>query len=308
MEIYNLYQGIFGALRYGTSNASMDSVTLLLYSLCVAFLVWTSFYVFQSIGLYTMAKKQGLKRRALAFIPFANIYYMGKITGECRFFSRKVKYVGLYAMLAQICVSVAAFLTIAAQFYLYVTYGEPRYDSATEFGTLLSTPVWDGVSGSVGKLAVWCINYGDLLFIPTFGLIYEVLMLVLLVALYKKYTARWYFPLSILWLFAPLSKTIVVFVLRNRQPIDYEAMMRARREEYIRRQQQYGNPYGNRYGNPYGNPYGNHYGNPYGRQNQTHGSDHDSASSKREDPFEEFSSDGGEDKQTNDKDSDGFFD
>lgn len=308
MEIYNLYQGVFKTLRYGTSDVVIDSVTLLFYSLCVALFSWTVFYVFQSLGLYAMAKKQGLKRKAFAFIPFVNIYYMGKITGECRFFSRKVKYVGLYAMLAQICVSVAAFLTIAAQFYLCLVYGEPRYDSATEFGTLLSSPVWDNVTGSLGKLAVWCLNYGELLFIPTFGLIYEVLMLVLLVALYKKYTARWYFPLSILWLFAPLSKTIVVFVLRNRQPIDYEAMMRARREEYIRRQQQYGNPYGNPYGNRYGNPYGNPYGNSYGGQNQPRTPDQNSSSPQQEDPFEEFSSDAGENKQTNDKNSDGFFD
>lgn len=304
MEIYNIFEGIFGSLRYGTSNESISSLPLLLYSLCVAFFVWMVFYVFQSIGLYVMAKKQGLKRKALAFIPFVNIYYMGKITGECRFFSRKVKYVGLYAMLAQICVSIAVGLTIAAEFYLYATYGEPRYDATTEFGTLLSPPVWDGVTGGVGKIAEWCLNYGESLFIPTFGLVYDILMLVLLISLYKKYTARWYLPLSILWVFAPLSKGIVVFVLRNRKPIDYEAMMRARREEYIRRQQQYGNPYGNRYGNPYSNPYGN----PYGGQNQPRTPDQNSASSKQEDPFEEFSSDGGEDKQTNDKNSDGLFD
>ncbi|MBQ8229592.1 MAG: sulfur globule family protein [Clostridia bacterium] len=313
MEVYNLYRQLFDSLRqinYNSSSKLGASSTLLLYSLGIAFLVWAVFYLFQAFGLYAMAKKQGLKRKALAFIPFANIYYMGKITGECRFFARKVKHIGLYAMLVQILVSVAACLTVAAEIYLYTTYGEPtRYDTTTELGVILGSPVWEGATSGLGKAAVWYLNYGELLFVSTFGLVYEILMLVLVIALFKKYTMRGYFPLSILSVFVPFSRYIIIFVLRNREPIDYEAIMRARREAYIRQQQQYQNRYGNPYGNPYNNPYGygNPYGNPYG--GQSNGQNQNSAPPKQEDPFEEFSSsDGGGNTQSGDENSDGFFD
>jgi hypothetical protein len=124
-----------------------------------------------------------------------------------------------------------------------------------------------------------------MIFIPIFGLIYDILMLILVIALYRKYTMRGYLPLAILEFFVPMSRFIVIFVLRNREPIDYEAIMRARREAYIRQQQQYYNQYGNQYGSPYGNPYGNPYGAPRNNPNPA------PQPPKQEDPFEEFSSD-----------------
>ena len=92
--------------------------------------------------------------------------------------------------------------------------------------------------------------------------------------------------LSLLVLFLPVSQFIIVFVLRNRQPINYEAYMRARYEAHMRQQQQYRNyqgqsPFG---GNPYGNnPYGN---NPYANDNSQPSQN---AQPAPEDPFEEFS-------------------
>jgi hypothetical protein len=78
----------------------------------------------------------------------------------------------------------------------------------------------------------------------------------------------------------PFFKPVMVFVLRNHNRIDYEALMRAKREAFRR---QHGNPYGNPFGNPYGNPFGNPYGNPYGSPNPTPPQEE-----KPKDPFEEF--------------------
>lgn len=318
MEIYNLYRQIFDSLQqinYNSSNKLGTSYDLLLYGLGAAVLLWLIFFIFQGFGLYAMAKKQGLKNRALAFIPFANIYYMGKITGECRFFARKVKHVGTYAMIVQIVAFISACMMVAAEIYLYKNYGEPRYDM-TELGVMLGSPIWDGATSGLGKVAVWYINYGELLFVSTFGLIYEILMLVIVIALFKKYTMRGYFALSLLSLFVPLARYIIIFVLRNRAPIDYEAVMRARREAYIRQQQQYHNQYGNPYGNPYNNPYGNPYNNPYGNPhgNNSYGAPHGGANPaqqppKQEDPFEEFSSEHKNETPSSDSgNSDEFFD
>jgi len=123
-------------------------------------------------------------------------------------------------------------------------------------------------------------------------LIYEILLVVLLIGLYRRYTPKNYMTLGILTLFVPASRYIVIFVLRNRQSIDYEAYMRARREAYMRQQQQYYNRYDNPYNNPYNNPYGSQYGNGNSR-------------SAPEEPFAEFSS---TNNSENNGDSDGFFD
>lgn len=39
-------------------------------------------YIFNSIGLYTIAKNRGMKNPFLAFIPIANSYYLGKISDD----------------------------------------------------------------------------------------------------------------------------------------------------------------------------------------------------------------------------------
>ncbi len=124
-------------------------------------------------------------------------------------------------------------------------------------------------------------------------------LFVLLLGLYKKYNPKNYVALGFLELFLPLSRYIVIFVLRKRKAVDYEAYMRARREAYMRYRQQYQNPNGNRYGNPYNNPYGNPYANSASPQN----------SPKPEDPFAEFDSDKtkGEDGAKSKDDPDEFF-
>ena len=210
--------------------------------------IWLTLFILQGFGLSAMAKKRGLKKRWLAFIPFANIWYIGKIAGECNVFGQRMKRGGLYTMLAQIFTTVLCGLTIAVQVYLLVVEGAPEYD---QFGF----PFWINLTGFS---AVAYKFYGISQYIlPIFQLVYEVFMLILLIALYKRYAHRNYFILSMLALFVPVSRFIVIFVLRNRNGIDYEAYMRARHEAYMRQQQQYGgyNPYYGGYNrNPYGNP------------------------------------------------------
>ena len=117
----------------------------------------------------------------------------------------------------------------------------------------------------------------------------------------RRYVPKNYMILSFLTLFVPLARFIIIFVVRKRKAIDYEAYIRARREAYMRSRQQYQNPYG--YGNPYGNPYANPYAPP---QNPTQNS-----TSKEDEPFAEFN--GGSQTQETEQPNenkgtdDGFF-
>ena len=86
--------------------------------------------------------------------------------------------------------------------------------------------------------------------------------------------------LSFLQLFVPLARYVLIFIVRNNKEIDYDAYMKAKYEDFMRKQAQYGS---NPYGNPYGNRYGN--GNPYGQKPPYGGS-----GQSQNDPFAEFAS------------------
>ena len=291
MEIYDLFNSSkMIAQLFQNYLVNFDTWKILAVCLGIAFVLWLPFFILQSVGLYAMAKKRGFKKRALAFIPFANMLYMGKLAGNCNFFGRKMKRAGLYLMLAQIVTCLVTFSLIAAELYLYIACGEP-VELLIENGMYQMTKLdWPNLSGFSYGVKVY-FELGVYI-IPIFELIYKVILIVVMMGLLKQYIPRNYFFLSFLILFVPLSRFIVIFVVRNRQPIDYEAYVRQKREEFMRRQQQYYNQYGNPYGNPYGRPYNGGYGNPYnngapnGNPNPAQGAN----TPKDDDPFAEFSS------------------
>ena len=239
--------------------------TVFYYGIAVGALVWIALFVLQGVGLYTMATKQGLKGKWRAFVPFANTLLIGQLAGECRVFGQRVKRAGLYTMIAQILTAVFCVALVASQIYLYTVEGAPKY---TEW----QTPYWPNLQG----FSRIVFNFYDVsgFILSIFQLVYEVLMLILLLGLYKKYYPRNYMAFGFLALFIPLSRYIVIFALRNRTPVDYEAYTRARYEAYMRQRGQYGG-----YGR---SPYGNPYANPYAGQQPP--------AQPPEDPFGEFSS------------------
>lgn len=267
MEIYNFYQ----AAIITASLITNDYIKGFIISDIIAAALWLTFFLLQGFGIYAMAKKKGLVHKALAFIPFANISYIGKLAGECYFFGQRMKKASMYAMIAQILSTCLCILTIASEQYLYAVHTARNLPILeTEYGIQWSN-LLTGFAQSVAK-------FHDIsgYLLPIFQLFFEIFVVVLMMALCKKYAPKNYMVLSILVLFVPVARFIIIFVLRNRQPIDYDAYMRARHEAYMRSQQQYYNRQ-----NPYGNSYGGQY-NPYGQGTPT--------SPKPEEPFGEFSS------------------
>lgn len=296
MELYTFYQmvAVF-AMEYGKNPTSM-----MILSMFIGGAIWLALFLLQGFGLYKMAKNRGMKKKGLAFVPFANIYYIGKLAGDCNFFGQRVKRAGMYAMIMQIIVTVLCVSTAAAELYLYWNCGAPIFTSD------MLLPYFNAVTaGEIFAEKFYKITSFYLLSI--FELLYEIFLVILAMGLYKKYTPKNYMMLGILTLIFPFTRLIIIFALRNRPAIDYEAYMRARHEAYVRQQQEYYN----RYGNPYNNPYGNGYNRPNGGYGAPYGqTPYNGPTAQPEDPFSEF------DKSATDKnstpneggDSDGFFD
>ena len=299
MEIYNFYRSWTMTLVEWRA----DDVEMRINGLIFGIGFWLILFILQGIGLYTMAKKRSMNNKWLAFVPFANIYYIGKLTGECDVFGQKMKRAGLYTMIANTLVTLVYFSVIAVELYLYITQGLPD-----KYNELNYTPQWYNLTGFAATAYEYYALSGH--FISILQLAAEVLMLILLMGLLRKYTPKHYVWLGLLSALVPVSRYIVIFILRNRKEIDYVEYVRAQREAFFRQQQQYRDMYGNPNGrnNPYGNPYQNPYGNPYGNQNQQTGEQQP----VEEDPFSEFptrrTGNDGENGQNSSNHGDGFFD
>ncbi len=307
MELYNFYQIINTTLRLLLPDSAINVERSIVWGAIGGAAFWLVLFILQGIGIYTMAKRQGLKHKWLAFLPFGNIAYMGKLAGECGFFGHKMKNAAIYAMIAQIVASILAILCILAQCYLCVNYTLSPLEVEGQLGIY----EWNGLAG-FGVTVKKFYNIGSSVLMIV-GLISQLLMLVLLIGLYKKYTPKNYFMLSTLTILAAvpvfplglasMARFIIVFKVRKREPIDFEAYVRKQQEEFIRRQQQYYQTYGNPYNRP---PYN---GNPYGMG----GYQNNPTPPKQEEPFGEFSSEekGSADTETstsaNENDADEFF-
>lgn len=305
MEIYSFYN-LWAITLY---QMGADGFQERLIGLLIGFVIWAALFTLQGFGLYKMAKNRNVKNKWMAFVPFLNVWFIGKLAGECDIFGRKMKRAGLYAMLATILTLLMYASIIGAELYLYAVEGAPGEYRGNQM-TMEIIPFWANMSQTSASIYAY-YELARAYIVPIFQLIFKIMTFILLMGLYKKYYPKNYMLLSLLALLVPISRYIVIFVLRNRTAIDYEAYVRARREAYMRQQQQYQNRYGNPYNqNPYTqNPYHqNPYNqNPYGNVNQNA-----NTPPKPEDPFEEFSSDkkseGGSGKSGGNGNSGDFFD
>ncbi len=221
------------------------------------------------VGMHAMAKKVGMKHSWLAFLPFANTYYAGKLAGETRLFGKKVKRIGLYAMLTEIVyVALSAFaLVVTFALFRPEYFSEQVNDAGSIVGIFLDS---DRIPVALRWLTTADIVCEVLGYISYLVLIF--FMCVLFYAFFRKYYARGPFLMTFLCAILPL-RGFVIFAVRNNTPVDYDAYMRKKMEQYARAQRGYGQGGYDIYGNPI-DP-GNYGGNAPGG-----GAD--------EDPFSDF--------------------
>lgn len=231
--------------------------------------------IFGGLGMYTMAKKQNMKYSFLAFLPFANTYYAGKLAGEANFFGQKMKRTGLYAMITEFAYFVLEGLFLFCQIMLNI------YECFVEITENGVKNTYIDISKAPQSLqwietgANWFYYLSTLL-----SVVQLVFFFVLFIAMFRKYYAKSPFLMAFLSAFLPF-RGFVLFAVRNNDPVDYNAYLRSRAEEIMRQQRQAG--YG---GYPGG--YGGNYGGYNGGNNQGgYG-----GSSGSSDPFSDFGSSG----------------
>ena len=206
----------------------------MLIGLCIAAGIYLVCLVMGGIGMHVMAKKRGMKGSWMAFVPFLNTLYAGKLAGEVNVFGKKVKWMGgAAALLEFVHVGLSVF-----SFYILFSFMRPEYcDPITTADGLFG-----GAEFVSSKLPVgmrWMLAADTVCEILTyvFYLFLLLAMCMLFYSFYRKYYARSPFVMMFLSALLPF-RGFVIFAVRNNTPVDYDAWMRQRMEEFSRRQQQ----------------------------------------------------------------------
>lgn len=246
MEFYTIYHAIAENIwRIELKDYSIVPTVQSIYlALLITVGVWGTLFLLQAFAIFTMARRRGVGGSWKAFLPFLNILYMGKIAGDCTVFGQKIKHVSLYTMIAQILLTALSAIEVAGMVYLWTAEGAPSFrwiingkvsfqvpNENAFFATV--QPVWLDLQGGASVLNNYIYVYNDIIRVIV-QMVYEIMMFILLKGIYKQYAPNNHFVLSMVSLFFPISRYIVLFVLRNREPVDYQAYIRQQWEAYMR--------------------------------------------------------------------------
>lgn len=251
-------------------------------------------YIFQAIGLYTIARREGYSNKWMAFVPFFSLYYIGVCGQKNKVYSVKTK------TFAIICVALELLLVICFILYyvsVFTVWDYIEWRNSIDVGNvIISVPI--GLSPSLPAGYAWLgwifVNLQTYV-IYWLELVFLIIKLLLLMSFFKTYSARHYFIFSVCCTLFPLTG-ILIYIVRNNSGKNYNEYIRAMREQQYRiYQQQFGgNPYSNgNDGTPYGggdapDPFEDLGGSSGGQQDAQDGASSDQSSSDGKSPFEDF--------------------
>lgn len=271
------------ALRFVNSDTLY--VPLIVGGLCFLLV-----FIFQGLGLYVIAGREGYKNRWMAFVPFANTYFIGVCGQKNRAFrSISTKTIALIA-------SILEGLLFAGYLVYFIAYFQ------LIAGGCVYEMVEDSIYGQIVTLylknvpvslawAGWCYEFLYTYILSWLDIIFVFLQVFILSAFFQTYAPRRYFLFTLTSVLLPVQG-IFIFVLRNNRGMNYRDFVRMEQERQYRMYQQY---QGQNFNNPYGrNGYENY--NNYGNGQGGYGNNQSEPQNTRpapEDPFSEYGGKGG---------------
>lgn len=225
-------------------------------------------FIIKAIAIFIMAKNQGLKNKWFAFVPFLNYVLLGKIVGPIRIFNVRLNNAGLWMAIITFSSEVLYFL-LNLGYYKYVleTIYPISINVSSDFG--LAWMQGEGVLYFIAKMIVSLLNIAEIF-----------VSVSLIFAVFKKYAPERMFLYGIISVFFEFFFGVLLLMVANKKPVDYDSYIRKIREQQAR------NTY-------YGGGF-NAYQNPYYKKPE-----------QEENPFPEFSDT--QNNENKDKSNDDFF-
>lgn len=253
--------------------AAGDAYKRYLWSyILVALCIYAVLYTFEAVALYTIAKREGYKNRWMAFVPFANTYYIGVVAEKNKVFSAKTKYVSLAAALLEAAYAVLGILYLVATYIIFNGgYAAPQYStSVTVSGTIEVLSGYNPVNLPASlNWAWWIADNMQGMVMYWVELVQVILSIFVLIAFFRTYSSPRYVLFSIFSVLLPI-KGIFMFAVRNNRGKNYGEYLREQRQRQYNAYQEYmrngGQNQGGYYGGGYNNPNYNQQGNPYSQQ------------------------------------------
>lgn len=283
----SLYSVSISTAETGTVPVKMG---LIWAGLGISLAVVLALYALRSVGLFVLAKRQGVKNYGLAFVPFIWIYIACKLVGNARFLNNSFEKL---ALIFTIIFAISEVLTFAYNFIIYFPLFQYLVFHGGEvvIGTLAETSKMgiyvsiDGYTNIYTAQQILPFGISVLTIKKVLNIIYYVsgifdiasviITITVFINLFRKFWPQHYMLASLLSIFLGLFP-IFMFAIRNKSAVNWEDYMRSRYSAY-----------GNPYGNPYSNPYNN--GGYNGANSQTPFEDFEDKKNKQpEEPFKDF--------------------
>ena len=209
-------------------------------------------FIFQAVGLFVIAGREGYKNKWMAFVPFLNTYYIGVCGQKNRAFKAvDTRYLALAAAILEFMLAVGYAVLFAATFELADAGCIRPVTEETAYGLVVVDYVLKEPPVSLAW-AAWCFECLNKYILTWVDLIFLALQVFVLSAFFQTFSARRYFIFTITSVLFPIQG-ILIFILRNNKGMSYREYMRREQERQYRIYQQYARQ---NYDNPYDrNPY-----------------------------------------------------
>lgn len=188
--------------------------------------VEVAFYVLRSIGLYVLAKKNGINNAFIAWIPFAWIYTACKLIGETKIFGWSFDKIALIAMIIFSVNGVANLLYNFFNYFPcvgYVLQGGTltMEENIIYYGTDFVNPYGSAAKAiDVACTVIYYVNY-------ILSLVVMVIEIFMYISLFRKFWSQHYILASVLSAITGLFP-IFVFAVRNKPATNYADYVRSR--------------------------------------------------------------------------------
>lgn len=159
-------------------------------------------YIFRGIGMYNMAKREGMDYPWLAFVPFARTYLLGELGGTVHLKNKQIKNPGIWLIVLPF---ISSIVTGILYVVIWVVLG---------FGVFFSS--YSGFSfGTVTGIIIVAVIV--IVFFTVYNAAYSVLRILVNRQIYEKFTTPGMAVAhAVLGVLLPLYESICLFVMRNR--------------------------------------------------------------------------------------------
>lgn len=215
--LYSLLDYIKKMSASASSNGVViNEELLLLLTLSCSVAVTVVTFVLKGIGLYTIAKRENVKKPYYAFIPFLSFYLLGKIVGGVKIFGYRVKNVGLITMITMLLYYVTAAV----------------YDGFMCYENIVGLFTTGKLGSVIDKYGSVWIDVVLSVLMTVSRLVYVVFGIFMIFTFFLYYGGKYQLLFSLLSIFFDPLFGIFVFALRKKERFDYGNYMKMRFDSY----------------------------------------------------------------------------